>query len=335
MFHSLSALSNSELLDRLKQLRGDENQIVADVVLHLSEVDSRGIFRDAGYSSLFVYCRESLGCSEGSAFRRVRAARCLRQSPELYELIRTGKITLSAISEVSPVLTSENKAEVISAATGASKREAEQIAVRFGAAKAPKRETIRVQKVAVNAEPDLFSGIAPIRPESPKVERRVDFAFAVTAEVAELYEQAKAMIGPCKAAEVFEKAIREYISRRTAKPKARARKIESHSNSPEVRPGSHSVPPSVRHEVFERDGRRCAYVSPDGVRCCSRDSLQIDHVVPVARGGTNEVENLRVLCCSHNQLLAEQWFGRVYVEERRNGGGSTSPAKCISMGLEN
>jgi len=50
-----------------------------------------------------------------------------------------------------------------------------------------------------------------------------------------------------------------------------------------------SVSPSLRKRVFERDGYRCRY-------CGSWDSLEVDHVHPVAAGGTNAFENLQTLC---------------------------------------
>lgn len=37
--------------------------------------------------------------------------------------------------------------------------------------------------------------------------------------------------------------------------------------------------------------------------------LQIDHVIPCARGGTNSIENLRLLCERHNKLEAERVLG--------------------------
>lgn len=44
----------------------------------------------------------------------------------------------------------------------------------------------------------------------------------------------------------------------------------------------------VRDEIFERD-RRC-------VRCMSDQDLQIDHIIPVMCGGSNDPSNLRALC---------------------------------------
>jgi hypothetical protein len=62
--------------------------------------------------------------------------------------------------------------------------------------------------------------------------------------------------------------------------------------------------------VFARDGVRCAWQSPDGVRCNSRAWLEHDHIVPRGRGGGNDAANIRPFCRAHNQLAAEQAYGR-------------------------
>lgn len=41
-----------------------------------------------------------------------------------------------------------------------------------------------------------------------------------------------------------------------------------------------------------------------GTKCSSTFQLQVDHVHPLALGGSNQPENLRVLCRTHNQLAA-------------------------------
>lgn len=54
-----------------------------------------------------------------------------------------------------------------------------------------------------------------------------------------------------------------------------------------------SIPKAVRQYVFERDGHHCQM-------CYSAKSLTIDHIVPLALGGTNDISNLRTLCHSCN-----------------------------------
>jgi len=58
-------------------------------------------------------------------------------------------------------------------------------------------------------------------------------------------------------------------------------------------------------EVYERDGRICAY-------CGSTEDLTIDHIVPLARGGAHSPNNLTVAClgcnCSKGTKDLEEWL---------------------------
>lgn len=49
------------------------------------------------------------------------------------------------------------------------------------------------------------------------------------------------------------------------------------------------LPKAVREAVYARDGRVCA-------ECGATENLSIDHIVAVARGGSDALDNLRVLC---------------------------------------
>lgn len=50
-----------------------------------------------------------------------------------------------------------------------------------------------------------------------------------------------------------------------------------------------NIKKNKRDAIYERDGRACCY-------CGSTEELTIDHIIPVAWGGTNEDENLQTLC---------------------------------------
>jgi 5-methylcytosine-specific restriction endonuclease McrA len=81
------------------------------------------------------------------------------------------------------------------------------------------------------------------------------------------------------------------------------------------------VPASVRRIVWERDGNQCAYGAEDGQRCSARSGLELDHVVPVARGGESTPSNLRLRCRAHNQLEAEHAFGSEFMHRREARAG--------------
>ena len=48
----------------------------------------------------------------------------------------------------------------------------------------------------------------------------------------------------------------------------------------------------VRFEIYKRDGYRCKMcgVKSDG------KNLEIDHIIPISKGGTSESYNLQILC---------------------------------------
>ena len=60
------------------------------------------------------------------------------------------------------------------------------------------------------------------------------------------------------------------------------------------------IPRGLRHEVFKRDNYKC-------VECgASKEDgavLHIDHIIPVSKGGTDELDNLQTLCkdCNLNK----------------------------------
>ena len=73
-------------------------------------------------------------------------------------------------------------------------------------------------------------------------------------------------------------------------------------------------PAEVARAVFQRDGKQCSYVSPDGRRCNARRCLELDHIAPYAVGGQCTIENLRLRCRAHNQRYARQYFGKCRIE---------------------
>ena len=69
------------------------------------------------------------------------------------------------------------------------------------------------------------------------------------------------------------------------------------------------VPAAVRREVFIRDEGKCQWPLAGGGICGSTHRVELDHVLPVGRGGKATVSNLRVLCSLHNNLAAREVYG--------------------------
>lgn len=54
-----------------------------------------------------------------------------------------------------------------------------------------------------------------------------------------------------------------------------------------------------RQQVMERDWNQC-------VHCWTVHNLTIDHIVPLSKGGTNDPDNLQVLCRRCNLLKGDR-----------------------------
>ena len=64
------------------------------------------------------------------------------------------------------------------------------------------------------------------------------------------------------------------------------------------------IPEEIKREVWIRDQGCCTYSG-----CGSQYFLEIDHIQPVSLNGKSTLENLRLLCRAHNQLVAIQQLG--------------------------
>ncbi len=68
-----------------------------------------------------------------------------------------------------------------------------------------------------------------------------------------------------------------------------------HTASPYKR---QAIRPGIRFDILTRDHHRCV--------CCGRGAedgvkLEVDHILPVSKGGTNHPNNLRTLCTACNR----------------------------------
>lgn len=120
---SLSHVPNHVLVAELRRLLAENRGSLADVLLHLGEMDARRLHLPAAYPSLFEYCVRELHFSEHEAWARIRAARMVRRFPEAWSFLADGRLHLTAIVLLAPHLRSYNALELFRAATHRSKAE--------------------------------------------------------------------------------------------------------------------------------------------------------------------------------------------------------------------
>ena len=120
---ALASISNDDLFTTAQRLTAQANIALADLLGHLGEIERRGIHRLRACASLYTYCIYELRMSEDAAYRRSKAARLVREYPELYDAIAKGELHLTGVLMIGPHLGGERHAEILRRARFRSKRE--------------------------------------------------------------------------------------------------------------------------------------------------------------------------------------------------------------------
>jgi hypothetical protein len=95
--YQLKNIPNDALIKNLEALSLRESKTTLELLLQLIELEERRLHSALGFSSLFAYCREKLKYSEGAANRRIKAARCMRDYPKVYQLLKERHVSLSTV----------------------------------------------------------------------------------------------------------------------------------------------------------------------------------------------------------------------------------------------
>src|SRR5450432_2451175 len=130
--YRLEGLRDDQLLAALSAIVGRGNQVTADLLAHLAELDERQLYAELGFPSLWAYCVESLGFCKSSAGRRIAAARVCRQFPEAFTRVANGELQLSVLCALRPHLSAENASELFVVCSRKSYEQVEEVlAARF------------------------------------------------------------------------------------------------------------------------------------------------------------------------------------------------------------
>jgi 5-methylcytosine-specific restriction endonuclease McrA len=122
---TFDSLTDDQLVAEIQRLATNERCATANLLRALMEVDTRRLYLREGCSSLYTYCTQVLHLDESAAYNRIEVARAARRLPALLGAIADSSITLTSARLLSPHLTVENHAELLSAARHRSKREVE------------------------------------------------------------------------------------------------------------------------------------------------------------------------------------------------------------------
>jgi hypothetical protein len=332
-------LSDAELLARVRRLAARARRATALLVAHLAELASRELHLAAGYSSLFVFCRDALSLAEHDAYNHVEVARATRRFPVLVDRLAAGGLNLNAARLLAPHLTAENHLDLLEAARGKRKAELEELIASL--APYPEVPTF-VRKLpsgrrelwapvstlagtpAAPAPPQAGSGASSDEPPAagapgrtagsasdvtPLAPDRYRLQLTITRATLEKLRLAKDMLRHAipsgDEAAVLDRALTVLLADLA---RAKFAATENPRAPRGTAPGSRHVPAEVRRAVWLRDLGRCAFVSADGRRCDERAFVEFHHLRPYAADGEATVENIQLRCRRHNAHESRTFF---------------------------
>lgn len=324
----VDALSNEELLAKLVSLVQNERRLTQSVLIYLVEVDARKIYALHGYSSMYEYLTKALGYSDSSAYRRIQAARVLAELPSIGPKLEDGSINISQLAEIeygmkrAANIAGDPRADVIQDLIN--KIEGHSI---FETRKILAREFDMPVRVAEILRPQQDNSVrleVTFSEEQMKALRKARELLSQSLPYASWSELLTFLA---------ERQISKFEKLRGTKkdedpsqggaPSAPAsvggvtrcltdEKVPSDApvlSAPRLGRKRIAVPAALKRAVYRRANHRCEYVEPlTGRDCGSAFFLELDHIIPVALGGPNTLENLRIYCRNHN-LLAAMNFG--------------------------
>ena len=329
---NLKALSNQELTLKLEAAATRERRATVEVIAHIHEFMVRRLYLEHGCTSLFAYLTTHLHFSEATAQNRIDTARMLNETPELAEKISKGVITLTQVSVVAQAMRQrrrDQKSELTTSMRDDGKSETDSFA-RTTDAPTPlalfsaiegldtKRSTVVIAR-KLDIKPVAHEKVRPQQDESVRLE------ITLTKEEWTALRQARDLLSHRNPSASISDVIAEvtkYFVQREDPRIARSKKIKfsTPDSTPEQPPNRHAtsdpkliarprkrtaIPRATRRLIFARD-LCCQWpLAEAGEKCGSTFLLQIDHRVSVCAGGSNEPDNLQLLCAAHNRWKFE------------------------------
>ena len=161
---NLDSISDEVLLRRLSEILKESRRVEVELVAHIGEVDQRRLYaRSEASPSMFVYCTERLHLSAAETYLRLAVARAARKHPAILPMLEDGRLHLSGIAKLAPVLTEANCESLLDRATHNSKRKIEELVADV----APKPDVpSTMRKLPAPREPSKPAPTLEFRPDA-------------------------------------------------------------------------------------------------------------------------------------------------------------------------
>lgn len=333
-------------------------------VLWFADVMNRNLYRDLGYSSIHLYAQQELGFSRTRTGDFLRMARRLDDLPHVKRSLASGKLGYTKAREILKVATPATEKEWVRTATRLPRRKLEQKVARVrkagnrAAGKSAAQPSLLPQpadeqrlaaeipqRVTLEMTPEQFARYEALLEKLAKTGHQESRAEQILQGLETLVgrgeDPADAPANPVPRGTPFQIFVHQCPDcGRFSVPTSRGDLPLSSTESerilcdariddPRRGPNRHTISPAVRRRVLARDGHRCQIPG-----CTNTRFLEVHHITPRSRGGSNAASNLITLCSAchrhtHRRGTALPANGRESAEENRGG------AKALPQGEKN
>ncbi len=307
----LKSFSDDQLITDAKSITQQERALVTKLLKYLLEIELRRLHLARGFPSLFEFCTDELKLSRAEAHIRIQAMRLMRAVPEVEQKIDAGALTLSVAACIQGTfrrqekksgekIALEEKKAVVATLMDTSARHAEQKLAALYPESAELKEKVKpiteeFTRIEFFASKQLMLKLERLKmlTAHKNYEGRMDVLVEDMADAfLKKVDSKVTKTSPIMPIQMVEGiAVRppqndDAAVLRTSKPKLRSRYITK----------------KAKRMVWANADERCEYVDQaTGNRCTGAHGLQIDHIHEFAKGGSNEIINLRLLCGAHNR----------------------------------
>lgn len=282
---NLRKLNDDQIIFGLHSEIKKEKQTTANVVRYIDEVDRRKLYLNYKCTSIFQYLLTVEKYDNSSAQRRIDAMKLLRQLPEIEMDLEKGSINLTQTAQFTTLVREKEKT--------VGKLELEQ-----------KRELVDAIRGKTTAQTQvLLCQLLEIEPKQlekakPQAEESVRREATFTKEQEAILQQVREQFSHVHINPSFADLVMAMAEIVLKKPNSTfAAKVKSEN--------PRYIADKIKAKLL-KEQKGCQWEHAPGELCGSRFQLQVDHIVPVYKGGTNDVENLQLLCAQHNRLKYRQ-----------------------------
>lgn len=327
----VKSFTQTELLSTLSDLLYREKKIGDAILVVLSEIQGRRIYAEMGYSSLFELLTKYFKLSESSSYQKISVIKLIEEVPSAKLALVNGTASVSNLVLAHHTIKEQNKVQklseteknkIIDQVKNKSQRKAkDDLASLFPQQTKPDQiKVINQSQASVQCTIDKslqeklehIKNLIAHKNPNPSINELLH----IMADIAICHIEKKKGF-ESKTPEASKDDNKKVHTCR----KVCVKKSEGQSEQPKKIKRTRYIKKAVKQLVFQRAGGQCQYVSPEGNRCQCKKFLELEHIVPFAKGGMNDADSLQLYCSQHNSLKAKQDFGkdpRSYKKSKRD-----------------